>query len=103
MADFFQHQKVEFHNVPMLTAFISNVVADSFSVVPSFGDGLNTKNVLLFRFNQREYSQFRNSLVASYLSYCEYYRYSSSSTYDFDRNGRPRSSVVDPYPGARKN
>nr|AKR53930.1 DNA (cytosine-5) methyltransferase 1 [Latrunculia apicalis] len=26
------------------------------------------------RFNSREYSQFKNSLVVSYLSYCEYYR-----------------------------
>jgi len=26
------------------------------------------------RFNHREYSQFKNSLVSSYLSYCEYYR-----------------------------
>eukprot|EP00794_Sanderia_malayensis_P016015 gene16015-17632_t len=26
------------------------------------------------RFNSREYSQFKNSLVASYLSYCDYYR-----------------------------
>jgi hypothetical protein len=55
-----------------------------------------------FRFNQREYSQFRNSLVASYLSYCEYYRYIFSSTCGFDRNGRPASSVVDLDPGAKK-
>ena len=26
------------------------------------------------RFNHREYSQFKNSLVSTYLSYCEYYR-----------------------------
>ncbi|XP_067952062.1 DNA (cytosine-5)-methyltransferase PliMCI-like [Watersipora subatra] len=26
------------------------------------------------RFNQREYSRFKNSLIASYLSYCDYYR-----------------------------
>ncbi|XP_065183686.1 DNA (cytosine-5)-methyltransferase 1-like [Sycon ciliatum] len=26
------------------------------------------------RFNSREYSQFKNSLVSSYLSYCDYYR-----------------------------
>ncbi|KAH7979028.1 hypothetical protein HPB49_007864 [Dermacentor silvarum] len=26
------------------------------------------------RFNSRQYSQFKNSLIASYLSYCEYYR-----------------------------
>lgn len=26
------------------------------------------------RFNSREYSQFKNSLVVSYLSYCDYYR-----------------------------
>ena len=26
------------------------------------------------RFNQREYSQFKNSLVSTYLSYCDYYR-----------------------------
>lgn len=26
------------------------------------------------RFNSREYSQFKNSLVVSFLSYCEYYR-----------------------------
>ncbi|ESN92163.1 hypothetical protein HELRODRAFT_116156 [Helobdella robusta] len=26
------------------------------------------------RFNQREYSKFKNSLIASYLSYCDYYR-----------------------------
>lgn len=26
------------------------------------------------RFNSREYSQFKNSLVASFLSYCDYYR-----------------------------
>nr|AFV53350.1 DNA (cytosine-5-)-methyltransferase 1 [Pleurobrachia bachei] len=26
------------------------------------------------RFNAREYSQFKNSLIASYLSYCEFYR-----------------------------
>lgn len=26
------------------------------------------------RFNSREYSQFKNSLVISYLSYCDYYR-----------------------------
>ncbi len=65
-------------------------------------EGVFTTNNVFFRFNQREYSQFRNSLVASYLSYCEYYRCSFSSTYDFDRNGRPASSVVDPDPGAMK-
>ena len=27
------------------------------------------------RFNHREYSQFKNSLVSTYLSYCEYYRF----------------------------
>ena len=27
------------------------------------------------RFNHREYFQFKNSLVATYLSYCEYYRF----------------------------
>ena len=26
------------------------------------------------RFNSREYSQFKNSLVVSYLSYCDYFR-----------------------------
>ncbi len=26
------------------------------------------------RFNSREYSQFKNSLVTSYISYCDYYR-----------------------------
>ena len=26
------------------------------------------------RFNHREYSQFKNSLVSTYLSYCDYYR-----------------------------
>ena len=26
------------------------------------------------RFNQRDYSSFRNSLVVTYLSYCDYYR-----------------------------
>lgn len=26
------------------------------------------------RFNSREYSRFKNSLIASYLSYCDYYR-----------------------------
>ena len=27
------------------------------------------------RFNQREYSRFKNSLVATYLSYCDFYRF----------------------------
>ena len=26
------------------------------------------------RFNQREYSSFKNSLISSYLSYCDFYR-----------------------------
>ena len=27
------------------------------------------------RFNHREYSKFKNSLVSTYLSYCDYYRF----------------------------